>query len=76
MFPLVKDKAIATHHSYLFEESEKIRQVKLAGLTELNVGTVFKFIDDYGRTLVRWSDKGNNEWTLKGVKRSDENSFR
>jgi len=42
------------------------------GLTELPVGAIFKFVDDEGRTIVRWSEKGNKDWTLKAAKRFDE----
>jgi tetratricopeptide (TPR) repeat protein len=72
MFPLIKDKVIVTHRTYLFDESGKQRQLKLIGLKRINEGAVFKFIDDQGHTTVRWSDKQNKDWTLKGVKRFDE----
>ena len=74
MFPQIKDKVIVTHRTYLFEESGRVQQLKLIGLTELPVGAIFKFVDDEGRTIVRWSEKGNKDWTLKAAKRFDETS--
>ncbi len=72
MFPKIKDKVIVTHRTYLFEESGRVQQLKLIGLIELPVGAIFKFVDEEGRTIVRWSEKGNKDWTLKGVKGFDE----
>jgi len=72
MFPLIKDEVIVTHRTYLFEESGRDRQLKLIGLTLLPVGAIFKFIDEEGRTIVRSSEKGNKDWTLKAAKRSDQ----